>query len=95
MRLKQLRIERNITQLRLAMDLNMSQNTISRYENGNREASILSCSVKGCKVHLSRKKKCCIIQQVNLSFLFQQHTNMHQNRQKKAIGINGIITCFL
>ncbi len=38
MRLKQLRIERNITQLRLAMDLNMSQNTISRYENGKREA---------------------------------------------------------
>lgn len=38
MRLKQLRIERNITQLRLAMDLNMSQNTISRYENEKREA---------------------------------------------------------
>lgn len=38
MRLKQLRLERNITQLRLAMDLNMSQNTISRYENEKREA---------------------------------------------------------
>lgn len=38
MRLKQLRLKRNITQLRLAMDLNMSQNTISRYENKKREA---------------------------------------------------------
>lgn len=38
MRLKQLRKQRNITQLKLAMDLNMNQNTISRYENGEREA---------------------------------------------------------
>lgn len=38
MRLKQLRKEKNITQLKLAIDLNMSQNTISRYENGQREA---------------------------------------------------------
>ncbi|MDO4562638.1 MAG: helix-turn-helix transcriptional regulator [Clostridia bacterium] len=38
MRLKELRKSRNITQLKLAMDLNMSQNTISRYETGEREA---------------------------------------------------------
>lgn len=38
MRLKELRKQRNITQLKLAMDLNMSQNTISRYETGEREA---------------------------------------------------------
>lgn len=38
MRLKKLRKEKHITQLKLAMDLNMSQNTISRYENGQREA---------------------------------------------------------
>ena len=37
-RLKQLRKERNISQLKLALDLNMSQNTISRYENMEREA---------------------------------------------------------
>ena len=37
-RLKELRKARGITQLKLAMDLNMSQNTISRYENGQREA---------------------------------------------------------
>ena len=38
MRLKELRKEKNITQLRLAIDLNMSQNTISRYETGERQA---------------------------------------------------------
>ncbi len=38
MRLKELRKKRNITQLKLALDLNMNQNTISRYENGEREA---------------------------------------------------------
>ena len=37
-RLKELRKERNISQLRLALDLNMNQNTISRYENLEREA---------------------------------------------------------
>ena len=40
MRLKELRKKRNITQFKLAMDLNMSQNTISRYETGAREPSI-------------------------------------------------------
>ena len=38
MRLKQLRTARGITQQRLAIDLNMNQNSISRYENGTREA---------------------------------------------------------
>lgn len=38
MRLKLLRTEKKLTQLKLAMDLNMSQNTISRYETGEREA---------------------------------------------------------
>lgn len=38
MRLKQLRKERGISQLKLAMDLSMSQNTISRYETGTHEA---------------------------------------------------------
>ena len=38
MRLKQLREQRNITQVKLAMDLNMNQNTISRYETGAHEA---------------------------------------------------------
>lgn len=37
-RLKELRINRRISQVKLAMDLNLSQNSISRYETGEREA---------------------------------------------------------
>ena len=37
-RLKELRKKRNISQLKLAMDLDMNQNSISRYENLEREA---------------------------------------------------------
>ena len=37
-RLKELRKKRKISQLRLAIDLNMNQNSISRYENMEREA---------------------------------------------------------
>ena len=37
-RLKELRKERKISQLKLALDLSMNQNTISRYENMEREA---------------------------------------------------------
>ena len=37
MRLKQLRREKGISQLKLAMDLAMNQNSISRYETGERE----------------------------------------------------------
>ena len=37
-RLKSLRTERKISQLKLALDLNMNQNSISRYENHEREA---------------------------------------------------------
>lgn len=39
-RLKELRRARRITQLKMAMDLHMSQNTISRYENNEREPGI-------------------------------------------------------
>lgn len=38
MRLKELRENRGISQLKLALDLNMNQNSISRYENGIRQA---------------------------------------------------------
>ncbi len=40
MRLKELRNSKGISQLKLAMDINTSQNTISRYENGEREPGI-------------------------------------------------------
>lgn len=38
MRLKFLRKSKNISQLKLALDLNMNQNSISRYETGEHEA---------------------------------------------------------
>lgn len=38
MRLRFLREKKKISQLKLAMDLNMNQNSISRYENGQRQA---------------------------------------------------------
>lgn len=38
MRLKEIRKARGISQVKMAMDLNVSQNTISRYETGEREA---------------------------------------------------------
>lgn len=38
MRLKNLREQKKISQLKLAMDLNMNQNSISRYETGEHQA---------------------------------------------------------
>lgn len=38
MRLKELRKSKRITQQRLAIELNLIQNTISRYESGERQA---------------------------------------------------------
>jgi transcriptional regulator with XRE-family HTH domain len=38
MRLKELRAKKGISQLKLALDLNTNQNTISRYETGERQA---------------------------------------------------------
>ena len=38
MRLKYLREKKGISQLKLAMDLSLNQNSISRYENGLRQA---------------------------------------------------------
>ncbi|MBR3995775.1 MAG: helix-turn-helix transcriptional regulator [Clostridia bacterium] len=40
MRLKELRKERGISQVKLAIDLYTNQNTISRYETGEREPGI-------------------------------------------------------
>jgi len=40
MNLKKIRKEKGISQLKLALDLNTSQNTISRYETGEREPGI-------------------------------------------------------
>ncbi len=37
-RIKELREQKGITQLKMALDLNMNQNSISRYESGIRQA---------------------------------------------------------
>ena len=42
MRLKELRKHRRVSQVKLALDLNMSQNSISRYETGEREPDFAS-----------------------------------------------------
>ncbi len=39
-RLKEIRKSKGISQLKLAMDLNTNQNTISRYETGDREPGL-------------------------------------------------------
>ena len=39
-RLKEIRKSKGISQLKMAMDLNTNQNTISRYETGEREPGI-------------------------------------------------------
>ena len=39
-RLKELRKKKGVSQLKLATDLNTTQNTISRYETGEREPGI-------------------------------------------------------
>lgn len=38
MRLKELRKKHHVSQVKLAMDLSLTQNTISRYETGTHEA---------------------------------------------------------
>ena len=40
MRLREIRKTKGISQLKLALDLNTNQNTISRYETGEREPGI-------------------------------------------------------
>lgn len=40
MRLKEIRKKHRLSQLKVSLDLNMNQNTISRYETGEREPGI-------------------------------------------------------
>lgn len=53
MRLKELRKNKKITQQRLAIELNMEQNTISRYENEVREADYRSLIAIADYFHVS------------------------------------------
>ena len=53
MRLKELRRQRGISQLKLAMDLGMNQNSISRYESGAREADYKTLILLADYFHVS------------------------------------------
>ncbi len=53
MRLKELRRKNHISQLKLAMDLSLTQNTISRYENGVREADYATLILIADYFHVS------------------------------------------
>lgn len=53
MRLKELRKQRGISQLKLAMGLSMNQNSISRYENGTPEADYKTLILLADYFHVS------------------------------------------
>lgn len=52
-RLKELREAKHLSQVRLAMDLNLSQNSISRYENMEREAGYETLVIIADYFHVS------------------------------------------
>ena len=68
MRLKELREKRGISQLKMAIDLNMNQNSISRYENGVREADYATLLRFADYFHVS------------LDYLFERTDNPEINR---------------
>lgn len=53
MRLREIRKSHGISQLKLAMDLNTNQNTISRYETGEREPGIAELIALADYFHIS------------------------------------------
>ncbi len=53
MRLRELRKARNISQLKLAMDLGLKQNSISPYESGEREADYATLILLASHFHVS------------------------------------------
>ena len=52
-RLKELRKKRGLSQLQLAMALNLNQNSISRYESGAREADYATLILLADYFHVS------------------------------------------
>ena len=73
MRLKFLRNQKKVSQIKLAMDLNMSQNNISRYENGEREADYATLI------------KIADYFNVSIDYLLERTDNPEINRWKTAI----------
>ena len=73
MRLKELRQSRGISQLKLAMDLSVNQNTISRYENSEREADY------------STLIKIADYFDVSIDYLLERTDNPELNRQSDLL----------
>ena len=70
MRLKEIRKSKGISQLKLALDLNTSQNTISRYETGEREPSI------------TELKKIADYFEISIDYLLERTNNPKINTQE-------------
>lgn len=74
-RLKELREKRKISQTRLAIELNMSQNSISRYESGVREADYKTLLAIADYFNVS------------LDYLFGRTDNPKMNTEIKTYGV--------
>ena len=68
MRLREIRKSKGISQLKLAMDLNTNQNTISRYETGEREPGI------------DELIKIADYFQISVDYLLERTNNPHLNQ---------------
>ncbi len=67
-RIKELRQEKNLTQVRLAIELSISQNTLSRYETDEREADY------------AMLKKLADYFNVSIDYLLRETDNPARNR---------------
>ena len=83
MRLKYLRQKRGISQLKLAMDLNMNQNSISRSEHGQREADYETLI------------KFADYFNVSIDYLLNRTNNPEMNRQQKIADAQETLGCLL
>ena len=68
MRLREIRKAKGVSQLKLAMDLNTNQNTISRYETGEREPGIDELIKIADYFHIS------------VDYLLERTDNPHMNK---------------
>lgn len=67
-RIRELRQQKNLTQVRLAIELNTTQNTLSRYETGEREADY------------NMLKKLADYFNVSIDYLLRETDNPARNR---------------
>ena len=70
-RIRELRAEKNITQLRLSLELEVSQETVSAYENGKHLPSLKSLIKMADIFHVSTDYQC-----TNIHY----HSSLHFNQ---------------